>query len=73
MRGVARAAGFEEEAAETAWDPDLISAPRSVREGLWVPGCTWSRLSPRERRCSEEVLHRSAASPGKIHALLAKR
>ena len=32
MRGVARAAGLGEEAAETVWDPDRISAPRSVRE-----------------------------------------
>ncbi len=32
MRGVARAAGLGEEAAETAWDPDRISAPRSVCE-----------------------------------------
>jgi hypothetical protein len=32
LRGVARAAGLGEEAAETAWDPDRISAPRSVCE-----------------------------------------
>ena len=32
MRGVARAAGLGEEAAETAWDPGRISAPRSVCE-----------------------------------------
>ncbi|MBD0358371.1 MAG: hypothetical protein ICV34_03870 [Rubrobacter sp.] len=32
MRGLARAAGLGEEAAETAWDPDRISAPRSVCE-----------------------------------------
>ena len=60
MRGVARAAGLGEEAAETAWDPDRISAPRSVCEEALGPGCTRYRPSPRKRRCSEEVLCRGA-------------
>jgi hypothetical protein len=38
LRGVARAAGLGEEAAETAWDPNRISAPRSVCERLWDRG-----------------------------------
>jgi 2-hydroxychromene-2-carboxylate isomerase len=32
LRGVARAAGLGEEAAETAWDPDRMSASRYVCE-----------------------------------------
>ena len=43
MRGLARVAGLGEEAAETAWDPDRISAPRSVCEGAlgtWVHAAT---------------------------------
>ena len=38
MHGVARVAGLGDEAAETAWDPDRISAPRSVCEGALGTG-----------------------------------
>jgi len=61
LHGVARAAGLGEEAAETAWDPDRISAPRSVCEealGTGVHAATDHRHQRGDalRRCSEEVL-----------------
>jgi predicted DsbA family dithiol-disulfide isomerase len=70
LREVAKAAGLDEEAAaEAAWDLDRISAMRSVREealGIGVHGVPTIATK-------EEVLYYGAASPEKIHALLANR
>jgi hypothetical protein len=59
LRGVARAARLGEEAAETVWDPDRISAPRSVREGALGTARGTDHRHERGgalRKCSEEVL-----------------
>ncbi len=69
MRGVARAAGLGEEAAEIAWDPDRISAPRSVCEEALGTGVHAVPTIVTK----EEVLYRGATLPGKIYALLANR
>jgi 2-hydroxychromene-2-carboxylate isomerase len=70
LREVAKAAGLDEEAAaEAAWDLDRTSAMRSVREealGIGVHGVPTIATK-------EEVLYYGAASPRKIHALLANR
>ena len=70
MREVAKSAVLDQEAAvEAAWDKDRISGLRSVREealGIGVHGVP--TIGTRE-----EVLYYGAASPGKIHALLANR
>ena len=60
MRGLARAAGLGEEAAETAWDPDRISAPRSVCEGALGTGVHAAtdhrhKRGGALRRCSTEA------------------
>ena len=75
---MARAVGLGDEAAETAWDPNRISAPRSVCEGALGTGVHAAtdhrhKRGGALRRCSEEVLYRGATLPGKIYALLAKR
>ena len=69
MRGVARAAGLGEEAAKTAWDPDRISAPRSVCEEALGTGV---HAVP-TIATKEEVLYRGATLPGQIYALPANR
>jgi 2-hydroxychromene-2-carboxylate isomerase len=73
MRGCwrgGRAAGLDEVAAvEAAWDPDWISAFRFVREEALSIGVHGVPSVATEG----EVLYYGAASPGKIHALLANR
>ncbi len=70
LREVAKSAGLDQEAAvEAAWDQDRISGLRSVREealGIGMHGVP--TIATRE-----EVLYYGAASPGKIHALLANQ
>jgi predicted DsbA family dithiol-disulfide isomerase len=68
LRKVARDAGLDEDPAiAAAWDPERIKGLRSVREEATRIGVHGVPTVATEGR----VLHYGAASPGKIHALLA--
>ena len=67
---MAKAADLDEEAAaEPAWDLNRISALRSLcKEALGIGVHGVPTIATKE-----EVLYYGAASPGKIHTLLANR
>jgi predicted DsbA family dithiol-disulfide isomerase len=68
LREVARDCGLDADAAAAAWDPARVLSLGEVREEARNIGVHGVPTITAEER----VIHYGAASPGKVHALLAE-